>query len=74
MFQRFKQFDLEIHHLIFKFLIELRAVTLSCIFSEFVGTFFHNLVPLTEILYLDIFNPNGGILLKVDMKKFVGYL
>ena len=49
-------------------------VTLSFIFSEFVGTFFHNVVPLTEILYLDLLNSNGGILLKLDVEKFVGYL
>ena len=37
------------------FLIELlKTVTLSCIFSEFVEMFFHNLGSLIEILYLDL--------------------
>lgn len=31
-------------------------------------------MPLTEILYLDLLNSNGGILLKLDVEKFVGYL
>lgn len=39
-----------------------------------MGTFFHNVVFLTEILYLDLLNSNGGILLKLDVEKFVGYL
>ena len=46
------------------FLIEfLKTVTLSCIFSElFVGMLFHNVGPLTEILYLDLLNLDGGML------------
>ena len=44
------------------FLIEfVKTITLSCIFSEFVGMFLHNVGPLTEILYLDLLNLNGGI-------------
>ena len=35
--------------------------------------FFHNVGPLIEILYLDLLNLNGGILL-LDVEKFVGYL
>ena len=46
----------------------LRTFTLSCIFSEFVGMFFHNVWPLVKILYLDLLNLNGGIL------YMVGYL
>ena len=67
MFQRFKQFDLKIRCFILKFqklfLIDLlKTVTLACIFSEFIGKFFHNVGPLIEILYLDLLNLNGGIL------------
>ena len=39
----------------------LKTVTLSYIFSEFVGIFFHHVGPLIEILYLELFNLNGGI-------------
>ena len=47
------------------FLIKsLKTVTLSCSVSEFVGMFFHNGGGLLiEILYLDLLNLNGGILL-----------
>ena len=63
MFQYFKQFDLKMRCFILKFQIEfLKTVTLSCIFSEFVGMFFHNVGPLIEILYLDLLNLNGGML------------
>ena len=45
------------------FVIEfLQTVTLSCIFSEFLGMFPHNAGPLTEILYLGLLNLNGAIL------------
>ena len=40
----------------------IKMVTLFCIFSEFVGMFFHNVGPLTEILRLDLINLNGGIM------------
>ena len=78
MFQLFKQFDLEIRCFILKFqklfLIELlKMVTLSCTFSEFVGMFFHNVGPLVEILYLVLPNLNG-VILYLDVEKFVGYL
>ena len=39
----------------------LKTITLSCIFSEFVGIFFRHVGPLIEILYLDLLNLNGGI-------------
>ena len=32
----------------------LKTVTLSCIFSEFVGMLLHNVGHLVEILYLDL--------------------
>ena len=48
-------------------------VTLSCIFSEFVGMLSRNVGPLIEILYLDLLNLNGGTLY-LDVEKFVGYL
>ena len=56
------------------FLIEfLKTVTLSCIFSKFLGMFFHNVGPLLEMLYLDLLNLSGSIL-QLDEEKFVGYL
>ena len=60
MLQLFEQFNLEIQYFIFKLLKLLsnrnfsKKVTLSCIFSEFMGMFFQNVGVLIEILYLDL--------------------
>ena len=48
----------------------LKTVTLSCIFSEFLGMFVHNLGSLIKILYLELFNLNDGIL-KLDVEKLI---
>ena len=45
-------FHLEVREA-FKNVESLKTVTLSCIFSEFVGMFFHNVGSMIEIFYLN---------------------
>ena len=64
MFQLFKELDLEILYIIFKFqkVFAQRIFKNGYTFLEFVGMFIHNVGPLIEILYLDLLNLNGGTL------------
>ena len=64
VFQLFKELDLEILYIIFKFqkVFAQRIFKNGYTFLEFVGMFIHNVGPLIEILYLDLLNLNGGTL------------